>query len=110
MPLSPPENDYFAGCHRYVLVGRDLARETATVSPSHSRPLLPPGAYIVTGGLGAIGRRLVQLLLEELDDCAVLVIGRKSEQSARIAELWHGSSRISYASVDLGADEAGETW
>ena len=69
---------------------------------------------VVTGGLGALGAGVVEMMLAEAHDVRVLIVGRRCEAAA-CAELqrrgWAGgASRVCYAQVALGggadADEA----
>ena len=103
------------GAHLEAEAGqmRNAAR-VEDVSPAQP-PLTPllgdtGGAFVVTGGLGAIGVALVQLLLKEGGDVRVIIIGRRPRTAAQ-AQLealgWAGAgSRVMYAEVDLGRSDA----
>ena len=92
---------------RYRAVGRALEADAAAAAGGDRSLSRRGGWYVVTGGLGALGREVVRLLLDD-DDCAgcrVLVIGRQSASDAAAQLAAFGSEgRLTYASVDLGAD------
>ena len=93
---------------RYASIGAALQAEMAASRVEDS--FFQPGAYVVTGGLGGLGRHVVKLLLEECPAARVLVVGRRRmhEATEELARLgWDQDMRIVYASVQLGCDYDG---
>ena len=73
--------------------------------------LQPRCAYVVSGGLGALGEAVVRLLLAEeaSEGCSVLIVGRRGVEAGaeRLKQLGWAGGRVAYASIELGADYAG---
>jgi acyl-CoA synthetase (AMP-forming)/AMP-acid ligase II/NADP-dependent 3-hydroxy acid dehydrogenase YdfG/acyl carrier protein len=92
---------------RYESIGKTLASEVTSSAEGGAGYFTKGGVYIVTGGLGAIGVEVVKLILE-VEDTSVLILGRSDDGDERLRVLgWKseaGSSRVSYAQVDLGTD------
>ncbi|MGX1763388.1 SDR family oxidoreductase, partial [Streptomyces lydicus] len=67
--------------------------------------------YIVTGGTGFLGRRVVQELLDHDPDAVVHVLVRAGslQKFADLATAWHGGERVFSLVGDLTADELGLT-
>jgi polyketide synthase PksN len=62
------------------------------------------GAYLITGGTGALGLLFAREILTQTDDAHVVLTGRSTlsaEKQALIATLGH-PGRVSYRQVDLG--------
>lgn len=91
---------------RYVPVGASIAAEVAGCESAASY-VRPNAAYVVTGGLGGIGREVVKQILE-VEGTSVLVVGRRPDGQRALSELgWTGDNpRVAYAAVDLGVDYA----
>src|SRR5690606_33468899 len=65
------------------------------------------GTYLITGGLGGLGRVFAREILETVPDARVILTGR-SEPDARtgaILEEWPVSSRPDYRKLDLECRE-----
>lgn len=82
---------------------RGTAAETAT-------PLIHDGGvYVVSGGLGGVGRGVVRLLLGEAPKSRLLILGRRPAAAAASALAEMGCAnepRVRYACVLLGRDYA----
>ncbi|KIA62607.1 SDR family oxidoreductase [Nocardia vulneris] len=67
--------------------------------------------YIVTGGTGFLGRRVVQELLDHDPDAVVHVLVREGslQKFADLATAWHGGERVFSLVGDLTADGLGLT-
>lgn len=95
-----------AGDAEDLLAVRDgqtyAARLAATEEPSRPLPVRSDGTYLLTGGLGAIGRVLVRDLTARGAGHLVL-LGRRpqDELPADAAELLDGE-RVTYVSADVG--------
>jgi acyl-CoA synthetase (AMP-forming)/AMP-acid ligase II/NAD(P)-dependent dehydrogenase (short-subunit alcohol dehydrogenase family) len=99
------------------LVSR-LAQLDLSAAPAAPPPFVRGGAYLLTGGLGGVGRELAKHLLERYE-ARLLIVGRTSlgsdrdpaadsDEAARVsalAELRQLSGSVRYACVDV-ADEA----
>ncbi|MEU9506732.1 SDR family NAD(P)-dependent oxidoreductase [Micromonospora sp. NPDC048170] len=76
-----------------------------------ARPLREQGCYVITGGLGPVGRALAQALAKEVP-ATVVVLGRRAvetvddEVTDLAARLREAGSRLEYRSVDV-SDAAG---
>ncbi|XRB25333.1 polyketide synthase PksJ [Pseudoscourfieldia marina] len=114
---TPPDAPaaLFRVVKRFVGIGHSLQEEADEEESSASAPPLlgdpaSGGVVVVSGGLGAIGLEVVQLLIEEMTGIRVLVLGRRptSAVSALLAKRgWDGpSARVTYAQVDLGGGDA----
>ena len=118
---------------RFVSVGQSLRAQAVTsvegdeaaspASAAAASPLPPvllaPSlaseriAVVISGGLGAIGVAVVQLLLTEAENVRVILLGKRppAEADKQLQSLgWAGAgSRVSYAQVDLGSSEMAYT-
>ena len=92
---------------RYQSAGAALAEAASRATAQAGAPF-PRGAYVVTGGLGGLGRALVTHLLKAHGESRVLLIGRRAASAVaaeREALGWGEASRVDYAEVDLGGAE-----
>ena len=128
-PWSGPTTALYRHVKRFASVGRGLQAEArAAATRAGSTPpdagggalgTPPPllhasrasgSVVVVSGGLGALGVGLVQLLLAEMGTSTrVLLLGRRSAAavSQQLEALgWTGpASRVAYAAVDLGSSD-----
>ena len=71
-------------------------------------PLRAGGAYLITGGLGGLGRLFAQHILQTVPDARVFVTGR-GERDARVAALldqWPADARPEYRQLSLDSRES----
>ena len=90
---------------RFTSIGDQLVSEA--IEGGHGSIFEAGGVFVVTGGLGAIGRGVVQLLLDRVPSVRILILGSRSKAQAatQLSALgWAGDSRIYYESVSLGRD------
>lgn len=75
----------------------------------HDAPvrLRPDGAYLITGGLGGLGRLFAKQILDSAPDAHVIVTGRSAadERIAADVESWHAGSRLEYRRLLLDKRE-----
>lgn len=93
--------------HERVVAYRDGRRLVPRLTrhrprPRRDAPLTRGGAYLVSGGLGGLGRELVRHLATQWD-AHVLVIGRAPavERAGALGELAALGAKVSYAQVDV---------
>ncbi|WP_435279494.1 SDR family NAD(P)-dependent oxidoreductase [Streptomyces sp. 1222.5] len=90
-------------CHVRRLTDRPAPRP----APDAPLPIRPGGTYLVTGGVGALGRILGGFLADETPVNLVLA-GRTpldEDIERRTAELWRGGSTVWYRQTDLASAE-----
>ncbi|MGZ5445522.1 MAG: SDR family NAD(P)-dependent oxidoreductase [Thermoanaerobaculia bacterium] len=90
---------------RYEQHSRQVLRwqeiEAATEAPMAFKDR---GVYLITGGLGAVGRLFGREILEQTTDAHVVLTGRgelDAEKRALLDELSAGSGRVTYRRLDL---------
>ncbi|HTQ31720.1 MAG TPA: SDR family NAD(P)-dependent oxidoreductase, partial [Opitutaceae bacterium] len=101
-PETPAEIAYRAGIrYRAWLAGVETAE--AAGEPG----LLRGGCYLISGGVGGIGREIARYLAAEFQ-ARLLLIGRSPAETVepRLRELRNLGGEIAYVSVDI-ADQAG---
>ena len=83
---------------REVLRWQELAAEAATPA------FRDDGVYLVTGGLGAIGRHCTREILAQTRDARVVLTGRApwTEETRVVLEDSFGNGRVGYQQLDLG--------
>eukprot|EP00966_Prymnesium_polylepis_P250866 5800807-Prymnesium_polylepis.1 len=90
---------------RYTSIGAQLMEEAVNIPIGTS--FFESGMFVVTGGLGAIGQGIVQMLLDRVPSVYVLIIGSRSaaQASEQLCSLgWAEDSRVHYEAVNLGSD------
>lgn len=93
----------YRGGQREVLLWRE--------TPAVGHPSLPwkaAGVYLITGGLGGLGRIFAEEIVRQVKDVTLLLTGRSPESNeARrfIAELRTLGARVSYSQLDVAQRE-----
>ncbi|MBD3315981.1 MAG: SDR family NAD(P)-dependent oxidoreductase, partial [Chitinivibrionales bacterium] len=100
---------WYAKNRRYkcAIVSKHLAEKKKTVLVKQN------GAYVVTGGCGALGKRFAEYLAETCNARLILLGRRKitSEIRKKIDELYQaGAHDVRYYSVDVSKRESVEAW
>ncbi|MEO8378059.1 MAG: SDR family NAD(P)-dependent oxidoreductase, partial [Acidobacteriota bacterium] len=104
--LAAEENSTSDGSIRYEAGVRKVLRwqEVPSVPEIPRIPFRESGVYLITGGLGALGRLFAQEILKETGEAKVVLTGR-SEWSADVQAVLDGLSaqrgRVSYRTLDL---------
>ena len=86
------------------LVKREFENYTAPVSP----PIKPDASYLLTGGLGALGLKVAEWLVEEQGARHVWLVSRRQpneEQQQAIASLEGAGAAIHVVSADITDEE-----
>lgn len=86
-----PRQVAFRKGRRYVLGLRPLA--LSNFKQQDPPPLLVNGFYIVTGGLGGVGKQVSQLLLNEFQ-MKLLILGRSPREQVEDSESWRELSSL----------------
>ncbi|MEU4447808.1 SDR family NAD(P)-dependent oxidoreductase [Actinosynnema sp. NPDC050801] len=81
---------------------RELTALPAALPADVRLPVRPGHTYLVTGGLGALGRRFADLLADQAPVNLVLV-GRSPGDDAAVSRLWRGGGTAWYRRTDLGS-------
>ena len=94
---------------RYDQAGRFVRRweaVQAATTQNLARPLRVGGAYLITGGLGGLGRLFAGHILETVPDARVIVTGRAAAQpiDGDLAQ-WASTSRVMYRQLPLDRRE-----
>jgi acyl transferase domain-containing protein/acyl carrier protein len=94
---------------RYDQAGRFVRRweaVQAAKTQNFARPLRAGGAYLITGGLGGLGRLFAGHILETVPDARVIVTGRAEAQviDGDLAP-WASTSRVMYRQLPLDRRE-----
>jgi acyl-CoA synthetase (AMP-forming)/AMP-acid ligase II len=76
-----------------------LVSARPTVPPAPRAPIRRGGVYLLTGGLGGIGREVARHLLERFD-ARLLVVGRSDPQPGAIEQLAAHGGAVRHARVD----------
>lgn len=91
---------------RYTEAGRFARRWEAVQAPTPpgiARPLRAGGTYLITGGLGGLGRLFARHILETVPDAQVIVTGRAAVSQPIDGDLarWASTPRLTYRQLSL---------
>ncbi|MFE1948880.1 amino acid adenylation domain-containing protein [Streptomyces sp. NPDC059524] len=75
------------GSGRRVSVLRPLAGAASTAPDTACPPLRPDGTYLVTGGLGGLGRHVAADILARTPGARLVLVGRSEPDAAALKEL-----------------------
>ncbi len=83
--------------------------EAGAVVEAATLPYADDGIYLITGGLGGLGRLFAREILESTANARVVLTGRSASGEAtagRLAELGSWAARVSYRQLDLSDSDA----
>ncbi|MFF7856439.1 amino acid adenylation domain-containing protein [Streptomyces sp. NPDC007904] len=85
---------------RSVSVLHPLAAPAPAAPDTSCPPLRPEGTYLVTGGLGGLGRHVAADILTRASGARLVLLGRSDPDEAALAELGHARA-VTYRRCDV---------